>query len=65
MMLTPADFGLAAILGCEPVIENGKDGTLLGLVPEGEFLAGGRELTRVAASRSLFVCLRIILHCIR
>ena len=40
--LTPADFGLTAILGCEPVIENGKDGTLLGLVPEGEFLAGGK-----------------------
>jgi len=40
-VLTPADFGLATILGCEPVNENGKDGTLLALVPEGEFLAGG------------------------
>ena len=41
-VLTPADFGLAAILGCEPIIENGKDGTLLALIPEGEFLAGGK-----------------------
>ena len=40
-VLTPADFGLTAILGYEPVIENAKDGTLLGLVPEGEFLVGG------------------------
>jgi serine/threonine-protein kinase len=40
MTLSIADFGLAEVLGCEPVIENAKDGTLLGLAPAGEFLAG-------------------------
>ena len=39
-VMTPVDFGLGEILGREPVVENAKDGTLLALIPEGEFLAG-------------------------
>jgi formylglycine-generating enzyme required for sulfatase activity len=40
-MLTVVDFALDDMLGCEPVIENSIDGTVLALVPEGLFLAGG------------------------
>ena len=39
-LATPSFFGLKDIFGVDPVIRNPKDGTLLALIPEGEFLAG-------------------------
>ena len=40
-VLSPQILGIAKIFGVEPIIENPKDGTLLVLIPEGEFIAGG------------------------
>ena len=39
--LVGADFALRELFGVEPLIRNPKDGSVLALIPEGEFIAGG------------------------